>query len=108
MVYRQVLSEALIFSIGDRRLGAGIVIERVEITDDLSKADIFFSSYDPVNKNKVVKAFYSAVPLFFSLLKKKVKIKQFPKMKFHYDQKQKEADRVIDLIEDISSKEKSS
>ena len=101
--YQQALCEALLFKVRDPRLeNVEISINRVEINQDMSVASVFFTLSDNQNKNKVIKALYSAAPFFLSLLKEKIKIKYLPNLKFFYDEATDKGNKVLKLIDELT------
>ena len=107
IAYKQVISEVLLYKISDQRLQPGaITITRVNINRELTQAEVFFTSMLNDNPNKLVKALYSAEPLFLSILKSKIKIKYLPKIKFRYDKELREMDNLVNLIDDLSKEYK--
>ena len=101
--YRQVISELLLFEMADSRVTPGsITITRVHINQNLTEAEVYFTSMLPENPNKLTKALYSAESFFLATLKKKVKIKYLPKIKFRYDRETIETNNMLDLIDRLS------
>ena len=102
-LYKETITEAVLFKLGDPRLQAGeVAVTKVKISDDFMTANVFFSTDGEQNPNKITKALYSAAPIFFHALKSKVKIKFLPKMEFHFDKELEKAKDVVDLIERLS------
>ena len=105
--YQQIISEAILFHIDDKRIKPGsVTITRVRVNQDLSEAEIYFSCMENDNPNKLVKSLYSAESLFLAILKNRVKIKYLPRMKFRYDKELKEAGEVVALIDELAEEYK--
>jgi len=102
--YRRVLSEAVAQKISDPRLsGKFITITRVEVNTDFTIASVFFTVYNDEHINKIIKGFYAAEYFLLNILRRKIRIKYLPSMRFFYDRQTKEADRVTRLIDDLSA-----
>lgn len=106
-IYRQVISEAVLYKIGDERIASQtITITRVNINDNLTEAEVFFTfmseGSNNTNPNKLTKALYQAQSFFLSILKNKIKIKYLPQIKFLYDKEFKSADNLVNLIDKLS------
>lgn len=101
--YRQVISEALLYKVDDERVNREtITITRVHINDNLTEAEVYFTSMSENNLNRLTKALYSARSFLLSILKSKIKIRYLPQIKFYYDNELKGADSLVDLIDKLS------
>ena len=102
--YQKYISKALVTEINDPRLQQAIIdITRVEINDEMSIATVYFTTLQSANKNKVIKGLYSCKAFLLLLLKKKIKIGYLPDLKFFYDNREEEANSVLDLIETLKT-----
>ena len=101
--YKKVLTESILFDLSDKRLkDKPISISRVVVNADMSVADVYFSSFEKINKNKVITSLQSAETYFLNVLRKTIKIRYLPKMVFHYDTELEEVNDVLGLIEKIA------
>lgn len=73
--------------IKDFRINKIITITRVEMSKDLRKADIYFSTYEESKKKETLKGLKSSVFLIRKLLFKNMRVKYIPIIYFYIDEK---------------------
>ena len=92
---KRIIGDMLLTEIKDRRIGFTTVY-RVEVSRDLSVADVFISVIgDNVQKKKTIAGLNSASGFIRSRVGDHVKLRQTPEIKFHlYDSIEKGNDMV--------------
>ena len=104
--YMQLLSEAVHIHLSDPRLkNKSIVITRVCMNRDCSKASIFFIlevEKEQQQKNKVIKALYTSAPYLLSFIAQRLQMRLLPELSFFYDSHTEEANKVVHLIDQQS------
>ena len=105
--YMQLLSEAIHVHLGDPRLKSkSIVITRVCMNRDCSKASIFFilevEKEQQQQKNKIIKALYTSAPYLLSFIAQRLQMRFLPELSFFYDSHTEKANKVVHLIDQQS------
>lgn len=102
----QIINETLLFKLQDQRFQQAIVnATRVEINDERSTATVFISVLQAEKKNKIIKLLYHSRSFFMQSIKKKLRIKNYPTLRFVLDDGKKDGENsnnVLDLIERLS------
>lgn len=102
----QIINETLLFKLQDQRFQQAIVnATRVEINDERSTATVFISVLQAEKKNKIIKLLYHSRSFFMQAIKKKLRIKNYPTLRFVLDDGKKDGENsnnVLDLIERLS------
>lgn len=83
----------------DERLGF-VSIARVKLLDDLSRAEIFVSLFDPDQRanQATLKALRRHAGAFQSDIARELRLRQTPQFEFEIDESVKEGDRILDLL----------
>ena len=98
---REELAEMLIFNIQDPRL-AGVSITDVSIDRELAFADIFFSSLGgSESAPDILAGFEHASGFLRSELSRRVKLRTFPKLRFHWDPTLERAEHIEKMLDDL-------
>ncbi len=102
---KEEVSQILQKDFKDPRMGF-VTITRVEVSPDLSWADVYFSvlgDYDPIEQEEVLNHGSGFVK---RLLGRRIRIKKVPNVRFHYDDSLERANRVLEMLDDMFRKEK--
>jgi len=82
---REEISEMLVHEVKDPRL-SGVFINDVTIDRELAYANIYFSAVEGSERaDKILNGFYSASGYLRSELSKRVELRTFPRLRFHWD-----------------------
>jgi len=103
---RQELSEMLVMGeIHDPRL-EGISITEVKVDRELSYAEIYVSAIEGIERSQeVLQALENASGFLRKSLSEKIKLRTFPRLRFHWDVTPERADRIERLIASIHKEE---
>lgn len=103
---RQELSEVLIREVRDPRL-TGISVTDVKIDRELAYADIFISAVEgQARASEALKGLNSASGFLRSLLAKRIQLRTFPRLRFHWDTIPERADHIERLLAAIKHEDK--
>ncbi|MBT6206802.1 MAG: 30S ribosome-binding factor RbfA [Francisellaceae bacterium] len=96
------ISELIIHKCNDPRIGM-LVINKVTVSPDLSRARIFFSPVDKNVKNVdgTLKGLDAAAGFLRSELAKDSSLRRVPKLKFIYDEKHEKSSGVRNMIDSL-------
>lgn len=95
------LSEMMIQEVGDPRI-IGVSITSVKIDRELAFADIYVSALDGSQRsNEIIDGLNHAQGYFRSELAKRVDLRIFPRLRFHWDTTPENADRMEKIFERI-------
>lgn len=95
---REELSEMLVHEVKDPRL-SGVFITDVTVDRELAYADIYFSAVEGSERaEEILKGFYSASGFLRSELSKRVDLRTFPRLRFHWDPTFEQAENIERLI----------
>ena len=98
---REELAEMMIFDIQDPRL-AGAFITDVSVDRELAFADIYvFSSEGSESADEVLTGFRRASGFLRSELAKRVDLRTFPKLRFHWDPTPERAEKIEELLDSL-------
>jgi ribosome-binding factor A len=102
---REELSEILVTQVHDPRL-AGISITDVNVDRELAFANIYYSSLEGAERAKEILAGLDHAQGFLrSELAKRIDLRVFPRLRFHYDPTYERADRIERLIASLHKEE---
>lgn len=102
---REELSELLITRVQDPRL-AGISITEVNVDRELAFANIYYSALDGSERAKeILVGLQHAQGFLRSELAKRIELRVFPRLRFHYDPTFERAERIEQLIASIHTEE---
>jgi len=95
---REELSEILIQQTQDPRL-IGVSVTDVKVDRELTFADVFFSSLEGSERaNEIMEGFRHAQGFLRSELARRVELRVFPRLRFHWDPTFERAERIERLI----------
>ena len=99
---RRIIGDMLLTDIKDPRIGFTTVY-RVEISRDLSVADVFVSVIgDNIQKKKTLAGLNSAAGFIRSKVGDHVKLRQTPEIKFHIDESIEKGNAMVELLTKLS------
>ncbi len=99
---REEISEMLIFDIQDPRVN-GAYITDVTVDRELAFADIYvYSSQGSDSADDVLFGFKHASGFLRSELARRIELRTFPQLRFHWDPTPERADHIEKLIDSIS------
>ena len=103
----RTLNELLRFETKDPRL-EGVSLSAVNLSRDLSVAQVYFSMLDPnADPASVQQGLEKATGFLRSKLGRAIKVRHVPELRFVHDDSAAEGQRIADLIEGALSSEKS-
>ncbi|MGB8980778.1 MAG: 30S ribosome-binding factor RbfA [Anaerolineales bacterium] len=98
---RQELSEMLIREISDPRLQQ-IFVTDVKVDKELTYADIFVSAVEGVSRSAdILAGLESASGFLRRTLSARVKLRAFPRLRFHWDVTPENADRIERILAEL-------
>ena len=101
---RQEISELLQRQVKDPRLGNFITVTEVNTSADLKHARIFVSSMEQdEDKQEILKALTSASGFFRTMLAKSLRMRYTPELSFHWDDSIQRGNRLLQMIDEMSS-----
>ena len=104
---RQEISDLVQRYVKDPRLGTFISITAVEISKDMRYAKVFISRFGTdLEKADTLKALESAAGYIRHELAERMKTRRIPELSFRLDNTMEKADKVLRLIDKITSEEK--
>lgn len=99
----EILSEMIILEVKDPRL-SGIFVTGVEVDRELTFADIYVSALEGTQRAKeVIAGLEHASGYLRTELTRRIDLRTFPKLRFHWDKTPEHADRIERLIASIQS-----
>jgi ribosome-binding factor A len=102
---REELSALLVTHVQDPRL-AGISITDVNVDRELAFANVYFSSLEGAERAKEILAGLQHAQGFLrSELARRIDLRVFPRLRFHYDPTYERADRIERLIASLHVEE---
>ncbi len=102
---KQTLSELIIQKVGDPRL-SGIFITDVRVDRELAYAEVYVSAVEGVERSKeVLDGLNHASGFFRSALAAQIDLRQFPRLRFHWDPTPENADHMEKLLQQIKLEE---
>lgn len=102
---REELAEMMIFDIQDPRL-TGAYITDVSVDRELAFADIYvFSSTGSESADEVLTGFNRASGFLRSELARRVDLRTFPKLRFHWDPTPEQAEKIEELLDSLDLQE---
>jgi ribosome-binding factor A len=100
---REELSEILIRYIQDPRL-SGVSITDVTVDRELSFADVYFSALEGAQRSReILDGFQHAQGFLRSELAHRIKLRVFPRLRFHWDPTFERAERIERLLASLHS-----
>ena len=102
---REELSTLLVTHVQDPRL-AGISITDVNVDRELAFANIYYSSLEGAERAKEIQAGLQHAQGFLrSELARRIELRVFPRLRFHYDPTYERAERIERLIASLHTEE---
>jgi ribosome-binding factor A len=102
---REELSEMLIFDIKDPRLNQATFTD-VTVDRELAYADIYVSSIQgPKSAQEILVACENARGYLRSELARRIELRTFPQLRFHWDPTLERAEQIEKLLANLSTKE---
>jgi ribosome-binding factor A len=99
---RKELSQSLFRDVKDPRVKT-VTITSVKVTKDFSIAKVYYRFFDDCNVEDVQKGLESSSGFLQGLLKKSLRIKKIPILKFFYDEIPDKADKIEELLKEINN-----
>ena len=84
----------------------GVIVSRVEMTDDLRSARIYFRLLDPSRKDEALEGLERASGMLRRELTRRVKLRYAPTLTFYYDEGQDKVARIEELLAEVKAEEK--
>ena len=104
---RQEISDIVQRYVKDPRLGTFVSVTTVEISKDMRYAKVFISRYGTdLEKADTIKALESASGYIRHELGERMKTRRIPELNFRLDNTMEKAAKVMKIIKDISTEEK--
>lgn len=101
---RQEISELLQRQVKDPRLGHFIAVTEVNTSADFKHARVFVSSMEQdEDRKEILKALASASGFFRTRLAKSLRMRYTPELSFHWDDSIQRGNRLLQMIDEISS-----
>ena len=95
---REEISDMLVHEVKDPRL-SGVFINDVTVDRELAYANIYFSAVEGSERaDEILNGFYSASGYLRSELSKRVELRTFPRLRFHWDPTFEQAENIERLI----------
>lgn len=95
---REELSEVMVFEVHDPRLD-GVSITDVRIDRELAFADIYVSALEGSQRaDEILAGFDHASGFLRSELSKRIELRVFPRLRFHWDPTFEQGERIDSLI----------
>lgn len=102
---KEELSELMLFEISDPRL-AEVYITHVRVDRELAFANIFVSALEgAARKDEVLEGLAHASGFMRSQLARRIDLRTFPALRFHWDPIPENADRIDKLIASLNREE---
>jgi ribosome-binding factor A len=102
---KEELSEMLVFQVADPRLN-GISITDVRVDRELAYADIYVSAVEGSERSKeILSGLEHAKGFLRSELARRVDLRTFPRLRFHWDPTFENAERIESLIASLKTDE---
>ena len=99
---RQELSEMMIYEISDPRLN-GVSITDVTVDRELAFADIYFSSLEGTPRSQEIQeGFDHAQGYLRRELARRIDLRSFPRLRFHYDPTFERAENIEKLFASLN------
>jgi ribosome-binding factor A len=101
---RQEISQLLQRQVKDPRLGNFIAVTEVATSSDLRYAKVFVSCIGSEEEKKTMLSGLEAASGFFrNKLAKNLRLRRIPELSFHWDDSIERGDRLLHLIDEVSS-----
>lgn len=105
---RREVSELIQREVKDPRLDAFVTVTEVATSPDLKYAKIFVSCISgKQEEQKILGVLSSASGFLRTELAKKLRLRRIPELSFHWDDSIEHGDRILRLIDQVSSEDES-
>jgi ribosome-binding factor A len=105
-LFRQEISDLVQRQVKDPRLGTFVSITAVEISKDMRYAKVFVSRLGTdIEKKETITALESACGFIRHELGERMKARRIPELSFKLDNTIEKADRVLRIIDEVTSEE---
>jgi ribosome-binding factor A len=102
---REELSEMLIFDIKDPRLSYAFITD-VSVDRELAYADIYVSSLQGSEAaQEILAGFKHALGFLRSELARRIDLRTFPRLRFHWDPTPERAEHIEQLLDELTVQE---
>lgn len=102
---REELSEIIIYGVQDPRL-TGVSITDAKVDAELSFADVFYSAIEGSSRApEIQNAFEHAQGFLRSELARRIELRHFPRLRFHWDPTFEKAERIDRIIAELHKEE---
>ena len=103
---REELSELLRRNVKDPRLGSFVTITGVDTSSDMKHATVYVSYFGNTEERQgTVKTLTAAAGFFHHELVKRLDMRHVPDLHFQWDDSIERGDRLLRLIDEVSSEE---
>ncbi len=103
---REELSEIMVMQINDPRL-AGVSITDVEVDRELAFAEVFYSCVEgAVRSDEILAGFQHAQGFLRSELARRVELRAFPRLRFHWDPTFERAEKIERLFAQLEEEKR--
>lgn len=97
---REELSWLITRDARDPRL-SGVVVARVEMTDDLKHARVYVRTLDGERRDDAIEGLERAAGMLRREVTKRVKLRYAPELRFYYDEGQDKIARIEQLLDEV-------
>jgi ribosome-binding factor A len=102
---REDLAEMLVREVADPRL-AGVMITDVKVDRELAFADVYVSAVEGQERSQVIlQVLRHAGGFMRSTLAKRIELRTFPRLRFHWDPTPERAERIERILNEIHSED---
>ena len=100
--FEKVISVILANEVKDKKLKS-VVVTAVDITNDLSYANVYYTIIDDTSKKEIQESLMKAQSFIRGQLSKKVDIRHTPELRFFYDNSIEYGNKIEKIIEEINN-----
>ena len=100
--FEKVISVILANEVKDKKLKS-VVVTGVDITNDLSYANVYYTIIDDTSKKEIQESLMKAQSFIRGQLSKKVDIRHTPELRFFYDNSIAYGNKIERIIEEINN-----
>jgi len=98
---REELTDLLQFEVSDPRLG-NLSITDVTVDRELNFAEVYFSTLDDLDQiDNILSGFEHAQGYLRSELARRIELRRFPQLRFHWDPTYERAERIEKLFNEL-------
>jgi len=96
LIWRNIAS--VLQQYGREPLLNDVTVTHVKVSNDLSRATIFFTVFDKAKLNDIIKIFSRETKRLRGIVAKTINLRYMPEMKFIYDSFAEEKEKLLSLI----------